>query len=118
MRAANSNKAKLSFFRRRRPQHNNSRFRMTNRQRRTGQLFRGLAQQGPFMVTKYFLPLCFFAGLIFASQTCATQEREPDIHVIVNMVQLNVAVTDNKGRYVTNLRPEDFAITEDGIKQK
>jgi Ca-activated chloride channel family protein len=70
------------------------------------------------MATKHFLPLCFFAGLIFASETCATQEGEPDIHVIVNMVQLNVAVTDNKGRYVTNLRPEDFAITEDGIKQK
>jgi len=70
------------------------------------------------MVTKYFLPLCFFAGLIFASQTCATQESEPDIHVIVNMVQLNVAVTDNKGRYVTNLHPGDFAITEDGIPQK
>jgi VWFA-related protein len=77
-----------------------------------------LGQQGPFMVTKHFLPLCFFAGLIFASTTCATQENEPDIHVIVNMVQLNVAVTDNKGRYVTSLHPEDFAITEDGIKQK
>jgi Ca-activated chloride channel homolog len=70
------------------------------------------------MVTKYFLPLCFLAGLIFAAKTCVTQESEPDIHVIVNMVQLNVAVTDNKGRYVTSLHPGDFAITEDGIAQK
>lgn len=41
-----------------------------------------------------------------------------DIQVIVNMVQLNVAVTNNKGDYITNLRPEDFVIMEDGIPQK
>jgi VWFA-related protein len=34
------------------------------------------------------------------------------------MVQLNVAVTDEKGNYVTTLRPSDFEITEDGISQK
>ena len=41
-----------------------------------------------------------------------------DIQVIVNMVQLNVAVTDNKGEYISNLRPEDFVVMEDGIPQK
>jgi Ca-activated chloride channel homolog len=46
------------------------------------------------------------------------QDTEPHIHVIVDMVQLNVAVTDNKGDYVTGLRPQDFSITEDGIAQK
>jgi len=45
------------------------------------------------------------------------QENEPHIHVIVNMVQLNVAVTDNKGNYITGLRPQDFVITEDHIPQ-
>jgi VWFA-related protein len=34
------------------------------------------------------------------------------------MVQLNVAVTDNNGNYITGLRPQDFMITEDGIQQK
>jgi VWFA-related protein len=34
------------------------------------------------------------------------------------MVQLNVAVTDKNGSYITGLRPEDFAITEDGITEK
>jgi len=34
------------------------------------------------------------------------------------MVQLNVAVTDNNGNYITGLRPQDFIITEDGIQQK
>ncbi len=46
------------------------------------------------------------------------QESSPDIQVIVNLVQLNVAVTDNKGDYISNLRPEDFVVAEDGITQK
>jgi len=47
-----------------------------------------------------------------------SQENGSDIRVVVNMVQLNVAVTDNKGNYITNLRPSDFTIAEDGIMQK
>lgn len=43
---------------------------------------------------------------------------DPHIQIVVDLVQLNVAVTDNKGNYVTGLRPEDFVITEDGIPQK
>jgi VWFA-related protein len=39
------------------------------------------------------------------------------IRVVVAMVQLNVAVTDSKGNYVTDLRPSDFVISEDGIPQ-
>lgn len=46
------------------------------------------------------------------------QDEDSSVHVIVNMVQLNVAVTDKKGDYVTGLRPEDFGITEDGINEK
>ncbi len=34
------------------------------------------------------------------------------------MVQLNVAVMDSKGNYVTGLKPSDFVVTEDGIPQK
>ncbi|HEX3371384.1 MAG TPA: VWA domain-containing protein [Candidatus Acidoferrales bacterium] len=40
------------------------------------------------------------------------------IRVVVSMVQLNVAVTDEKGNYVTTLQPSDFAVAEDGIPQK
>ena len=56
--------------------------------------------------------------LEFESPIGSTQDYQPDIHVIVNMVQLNVAVTDNKGNYVSGLRPEDFVITEDAIAEK
>jgi len=48
-----------------------------------------------------------------------TQEsNSADIQVIVNMVQLNVAVTDNKGDYISGLKPEDFVVVDDGIPQK
>src|SRR5260370_33481051 len=40
------------------------------------------------------------------------------LHVVVDLVQLNVAVTDNRGNYVTDLRPSDFSITEDSISEK
>jgi VWFA-related protein len=48
----------------------------------------------------------------------ARAQNTPRIHVEVDMVQLNVAVTDSKGDYVTGLHPSDFTIAEDGIKQK
>jgi Ca-activated chloride channel family protein len=62
-----------------------------------------------------FLPLL----LVFSAeiQTHA-QDNEPNIRVVVDMVQLNVAVTDDKGNYITGLRPSDFSITEDKISQK
>jgi len=42
----------------------------------------------------------------------------PHIHVAVDLVQLNVAVTDGKGNYITGLKPGDFTVLEDGIQQK
>lgn len=56
--------------------------------------------------------------LILGNETATKAQDSPDIHVVVNMVQLNVAVTDKRGNYITGLRPQDFAILEDGILQK
>jgi Ca-activated chloride channel family protein len=39
------------------------------------------------------------------------------IHVNVNLVQLDVAVTDKKGNYIAGLSPWDFEVYEDGIPQ-
>jgi Ca-activated chloride channel homolog len=47
-----------------------------------------------------------------------TAQDSPNLHVVVNMVQLNVAVTDKNGNYITGLGPKDFAIVEDGILEK
>ena len=45
------------------------------------------------------------------------QEDNTRLHVVVNLVQLNVAVTDSRGNYVTNLHPSDFSVSEDGIPE-
>lgn len=58
------------------------------------------------------------ALLLGAVPPTPAQEKESRIVVVVDMVQLNVAVTDNKGNYVTGLKPQDFAVTEDGIAER
>lgn len=66
-----------------------------------------------------FLALIFVSARLTTAQNSGQNGAQSDvIHVEVNLVQLNVAVTDSKGDYVTGLRPEDFAITEDRIPQK
>ena len=65
------------------------------------------------------LPLILIpVGLALEGETDIAAQENPDFHVVVNMVQLNVAVTDKRGKYVTGLRPKDFAIFEDGIQEK
>jgi Ca-activated chloride channel homolog len=71
------------------------------------------------MARKHFVFLSLSLIFLFVCGTrILAQEIEPHIQVNVDMVQLNVAVTDNKGNYITGLRPRDFAITEDRIPQK
>jgi Ca-activated chloride channel family protein len=73
------------------------------------------------MAKRYVLisSLWLFLNPFFGFGTgVAAQEGEPHIHVRVDLVQLNVAVTDSKGNYITGLRPQDFAISEDNIPQK
>jgi VWFA-related protein len=45
------------------------------------------------------------------------QER-PTFRVKVDMVVLSLTVTDNKGHYVTGLKPGEFKVTEDAIPEK
>jgi Ca-activated chloride channel homolog len=70
------------------------------------------------MVQKFVPYLCLFATFFLGCGTRAQAQESPDLHVVVNLVQLNVAVTDKKGNYVTGLRPQDFSIVEDGIAEK
>ena len=64
------------------------------------------------MGRKLYLAAVLSFQLFIGNQTATRAQDNPDIHVVVNMVQLNVAVTDNKGNYITGLRPSDFAIYE------
>ena len=67
-----------------------------------------------FVVT---LVLVVVLSIFVRSAPVAQESTPPRINVTVDLVQLNVAVTDNKGKYVTGLRPEDFVITEDGMAE-
>jgi Ca-activated chloride channel homolog len=65
------------------------------------------------------LGLCSSAFLLLAIPTGpAAQDNSSHLRVNVDLVQLNVAVTDHKGNYIAGLKPEDFVITEDKILQK
>lgn len=73
------------------------------------------------MAKRYLLLLGFIWGAIGPALQPSAQQgqsKEPVFRVDVDLVLLNVAVTDSKGHYVTNLRPKDFAVFEDGIPQK
>ena len=63
-----------------------------------------------------------FALLLSVLCMCVTrmkaQQDGTRFRVTVDLVQLNVAVTDNKGNYVTGLKPNEFVISEDGITEK
>jgi Ca-activated chloride channel family protein len=48
----------------------------------------------------------------------ALAQERPTFSVKVDMVVLSFQITDNKGHYVSGLKPKDFRILEDGIPQK
>ena len=66
------------------------------------------------MTKKYLLLVSLFC-IFFPAGTgvVAAGQNDSPLHVNVFLVQLNIAVTDRKGNYVTGLHPEDFAIYED-----
>ncbi|HXI25310.1 MAG TPA: VWA domain-containing protein [Pyrinomonadaceae bacterium] len=83
-------------------------------------------------MTKFLLPLLLL--LLLASSAFAQQagtlpppppaQRTPkpeDVDVVritTNLVQVDAVVTDSKGKLVTDLKPEEIEIFEDGKKQK
>src|ERR1700751_4799978 len=73
------------------------------------------------MTKTSFASLGVLSCLLFPQGSAIRSAAQDDpLHLRVNvvLVQLNVAVTDAKGNYVTGLRPEDFAVIEDKIPQK
>jgi Ca-activated chloride channel homolog len=72
------------------------------------------------MARKFYLSVCLLPAIILGVRPgpSLAQENQPEFRVTVNMVQLNVAVTDHKGNYITGLRPENFEVNEDGIPEK
>src|SRR6185503_14164162 len=56
---------------------------------------------------------CLFAPAVFAQQ-----EKPQVFRAGIEVVSLNVTVTDPQGRYITDLSQEDFSVFEDGAKQE
>ncbi len=55
---------------------------------------------------------------LFAQEAAPNAARTPVFKSRVDLVVLSFTVTDNKGKYVNGLKPADFRIMEDGIKEK
>ncbi len=57
--------------------------------------------------------LWFYAPALYGQDT-----RTPVFRSKVDLVVLSFTVTDSKGKYVNGLKPTDFRVLEDGIKEK
>ncbi|HXE14095.1 MAG TPA: VWA domain-containing protein [Bryobacteraceae bacterium] len=73
----------------------------------------------------HFVFLILWAATINAAQTAtqktgANQEGAPSVTIRANVreVLVPVVVTDKKGHYITDLKPTDFQVYEDGASQK
>ncbi|MDQ4121069.1 MAG: VWA domain-containing protein [Acidobacteriota bacterium] len=66
-----------------------------------------------------FLIGLVFVGSVVAQQTPPPRTDDDDIvRITTTLIQVDVSVTDKKGKQVTDLKPEDFEIYENGKKQE
>jgi VWFA-related protein len=61
------------------------------------------------------LALAPLAGAVLAQ--APRQPAPPTFGVGIDVINLQVSVTDGQNRYVTDLNPKDFAVYEDGVRQ-
>jgi len=70
----------------------------------------------------FFVTLAIFLAAIQLHSQDKKQTKSSDaddvIKVTSNLVSLDVIVKDKKGKAVTDLKPEDFTISENGVPQK
>ncbi len=68
---------------------------------------------------KRFLTLFLVMSAITLSPVAQeSRQKQQVFRVDVDLVQVNVAVTDGHGNYLTGLKPSNFVVTEDGISEK
>jgi len=73
------------------------------------------AQRSATRVPQWILVTLAVAAL---GAALAAQQDRPAFRAGVDIVSLNVTVTDGSNRYITDLAQEDFSVFEDGIKQE
>src|SRR5947207_8683256 len=64
---------------------------------------------------KYF---ALFVLIVLSCSSVARGQEEEVVKVKSNLVNIDVIVKDKKGRYIADLKPEDFTILENGVPQK
>src|SRR3979490_105634 len=66
--------------------------------------------------------VCLLTSALGQEPKPSPQPREPQdtevVRVTTNLVQIDASVTDKSGRQITDLRLEDFEVTQDGRAQK
>jgi VWFA-related protein len=71
---------------------------------------------------KYFSAIFFllaFSLPTFSQTPVPTPPDDTDtVKITTNLIQIDVTVTDKKGKPVTDVRPEEFEVFENGVKQK
>src|SRR3979411_748810 len=74
--------------------------------------------------TNAFLSLLVTVAVFLAAIPIKSQDKKPTpddddvIKVTSNLVSLDVIVKDKKGKAITDLKPEDFTVFENGVPQK
>jgi VWFA-related protein len=63
------------------------------------------------------LAVVFAVPVFVFAQTATPTPDEDVVKISTNLIQIDVTVTDKKGNIVTDLKPEDFEIYENGEKQ-
>ena len=58
-----------------------------------------------------------FIFVLLLAVPCAAQDDEV-VRVKANLVNIDVLVKDKKGKYVADLKAEDFTVFENGVQQK
>src|SRR5215469_10533217 len=66
-------------------------------------------------IFRIFAPCLLQAGFLAAQSPVLSSDS--NFRVSVNLVQVDVVVTDGEGHHVSDLRPEDFEIFESGKRQ-
>jgi VWFA-related protein len=64
------------------------------------------------------VPAVLVSGLALLTSAQTPTQRTPTFEVGIEVINLNVSVTDGRGRYVTDLVEKDFAVYEDGVRQE
>ena len=64
--------------------------------------------------------ICGLALALLLTLAAHAQAQEPDdvVKVKSNLVNIDVIVKDKKGKYISDLKPEDFTVSENGVAQK